>query len=693
MESLAKGAVQFSRKFTVRELQDRWYSLLYDPVVSAEASAYMIEYEHSASALSSKVNKHGNSKENKCISGKRKAESVRNCYYALRKRICNEPFNSMNLTFLVAPNSSTYTGNGDEHLSANCMIDNPISNPFGFDGSDMETIEHGFPQNMMDTAAAPNGDAIIHTFNMGLQNSFTVDFPAEQNNMHEEIPHIYEENLPLASNGSGIQEFGQSQELPECSFFKADELEVKSPYAFDQISGDQPNMCSEFEGNKVFNSPVTECGASFSSLDYSSPLPGMSIWKTVTPPTLPIDIGIKEMDLCSRGTFELPDNFDTRNTRTSGYDAPLDVKEKIDMETDDFKGESNPEGYLAELSNSLLEFTNDEELLFMDTGGKDMIDKSYYEGLSSLLLNSPSDVGPNDMTNIAEAETPVDDPDVCIASSSGVHPGLLDGNGGLLNDDGQKSCQSETQMQSSVLAFNLQFPELKDGVINCILNTEDQEVPCNDDILLPNIAEKMFQEANSTKSSSAKDFSGIQNKERNGLGKFHAASKTLGSSMQEMGLKLPCSNFGVKFEHSKTDSPQVASRVLGNASGGPDQTNTANTRIKLPPEMVEESKGIVLTKHLNSTNCVIEKTDFGSDSFRSYSYRNLSGIKEEHSMSGAVIDHQSVHAEVASLNLVASEPILNPPTLEQDGLLIESDDDLPYSSDIEAMVNTEMLNI
>ncbi|URE06734.1 FHA [Musa troglodytarum] len=45
LESLAKGAVCFSRRFTLRELQDRWYSLLYDSDTSAEASARMIEFE------------------------------------------------------------------------------------------------------------------------------------------------------------------------------------------------------------------------------------------------------------------------------------------------------------------------------------------------------------------------------------------------------------------------------------------------------------------------------------------------------------------------------------------------------------------------------------------------------------------------------------------------------------------------
>ncbi|PQM38559.1 uncharacterized protein Pyn_11576 [Prunus yedoensis var. nudiflora] len=61
LESLAKGAVHFSRRFTIRELQDRWYSLLYDPVVSANASARMVEFECSTPTLP--IDRPGNSKE------------------------------------------------------------------------------------------------------------------------------------------------------------------------------------------------------------------------------------------------------------------------------------------------------------------------------------------------------------------------------------------------------------------------------------------------------------------------------------------------------------------------------------------------------------------------------------------------------------------------------------------------------
>lgn len=63
LESLAKGAVHFSRRFTVCELQDRWYSLLYDPVVSEDASSRMIEFESSTTTVP--FDRAGNSKGKK----------------------------------------------------------------------------------------------------------------------------------------------------------------------------------------------------------------------------------------------------------------------------------------------------------------------------------------------------------------------------------------------------------------------------------------------------------------------------------------------------------------------------------------------------------------------------------------------------------------------------------------------------
>ncbi|KAJ6398376.1 hypothetical protein OIU77_019222 [Salix suchowensis] len=93
LEALAKGAVRFSRKFSVRELSDRWHSLLYDNDVSAEASSRMVELHLSNFSLpklntitSSSSSKFGFAvKESDSV--KRKFECVRQLYYAMRKKM------------------------------------------------------------------------------------------------------------------------------------------------------------------------------------------------------------------------------------------------------------------------------------------------------------------------------------------------------------------------------------------------------------------------------------------------------------------------------------------------------------------------------------------------------------------------------------------------------------------------------
>ncbi|KAJ7547848.1 hypothetical protein O6H91_08G106700 [Diphasiastrum complanatum] len=83
MEALAKGAMRFSRRFTIRELRERWRALLYDPDISAKAAARMVEAE--ALILgSSKLTFSSKHKDSQDTSKKRRHRSVRTGYYKRR---------------------------------------------------------------------------------------------------------------------------------------------------------------------------------------------------------------------------------------------------------------------------------------------------------------------------------------------------------------------------------------------------------------------------------------------------------------------------------------------------------------------------------------------------------------------------------------------------------------------------------
>ncbi|MED6194064.1 hypothetical protein PIB30_025139 [Stylosanthes scabra] len=100
LESLAKGAVQFSRKYSIAELRDRWRSLLYDPDVSAEASVSMANLELSGKSAGSGVVKEGTIGDGYSAVGvvatkRKRGPSIRKQYYAMRKRLCSQVFHSL----------------------------------------------------------------------------------------------------------------------------------------------------------------------------------------------------------------------------------------------------------------------------------------------------------------------------------------------------------------------------------------------------------------------------------------------------------------------------------------------------------------------------------------------------------------------------------------------------------------------
>ncbi|KAL0351807.1 UNVERIFIED_CONTAM: Microspherule protein 1 [Sesamum calycinum] len=453
LESLAKGAVQFSRRYTVQELQDRWYSLLYDPVVSEEASALMIEVERSAFTNQSRPNKSESVKEITCSSGKRKAESIRKCYYSMRKRICNEPFDMMGVNLLSGPSNSNF-GDGNELSSADCGIGNLVSNNLGIQGADFN-IRHRPFSEFGPHAAESTGDGVTPSFNTGQNHG--QDLHLGGKNVSHNLSYPYEENISLTGDQNEVPGFGQSKELSLCSLFEAEGLE------------NEGNACSEFGGPP------------FHTFGCSSPLPQMPIWSTsadISATDLPIELGEKDQN--TGEAFMIPQVGDANETealRYSGARSNSNLKTSLSCDSM-IDMTPSTEDYFAELSNTLFDFTNDDELLFVDTDGKETIDKSYFDGLSSLLLDSPNQ---SELPNVGLGEAAVAT-DEHFVGISGGHPAEVD------NESSHVCYQHkvpEVQVSSSASAVKGFGPEYRNGVICCTLNTEDPEIPSNDDVFLP----------------------------------------------------------------------------------------------------------------------------------------------------------------------------------------------------------------
>lgn len=683
LESLAKGAVQFTRRFTVEELQHRWHSLLYDPDISLEASSRMLEYERSCTALPSKLSRPGNSKESKSSHGKRKVESVRNGYYALRKRIRNEPFNSMDLSFL-ASNDSIF-GNDDEPMSGNCMLDDPISNPFGLEESHLDIMHNSFPAISGNGIPSSGNGHVGLDFHGGPDHPVEDGFTMQQDDMHAEIPHIFDEHQPFTGNDCGVADLGESKPVP--GLFDTDHLEANPTSEFGHMDNGAGNVCSDFDGNQVFHSAIPECGVSFPELEYTSPLPEMPMWRTaedISSPSIPVDDSHTEQNLHAADTaFTLPDDGDAKDTSTQGCDLVHENSNlKMEMPCDDMKCPTGAaEGYLAELSNSLLDF-NDDELLTLDDDEKGMIDKSFFDGLN-LFLNSPNDAN-QDQVPSPEPKASVAPEHISNASTSCP----------------VKSVES-VQMQSLKSASDPRFPELINGVICCELNTEDPEIPCNDDVFLLNRAQQMsvsatrrnFKEASNSVSCFGRDFSGnkkpsdvgtgLMQREQGNPAQCQASSKLMGSqAIAEKGKLQAVGQAGVKFGLPNGD---LGSRKLGISCGGPNQLNSV-TESHQPGKLKEDNTNGALVKNngQTSTDFLMDKTTFGSDSFKRHE-KTSSVVRQESDDPATNQGCNGTITHFGSANIPESEQDINNSISEPEEP-IESDDDVPYFSDIEAMV-------
>ncbi|KAJ6352162.1 hypothetical protein OIU76_001386 [Salix suchowensis] len=672
LESLAKGAVQFSRKFTVREIQDRWYSLLYDPVVSAEAAFHMTEFERSTLTLPSKYSRAGNSKESKYFSGKRKTESVRSCYYALRKRICSEPFNSMDLSFLVAPDNNNYVGNEYEQLSQQCTLGDPVTSHIVHQESNLDIMHHAFPEIM-------DGDH-AHAFDTQFQNIVQEDYPMEQDNIHEHIPHIPGEGLSNTEIRTVVREF--SQQLP--------------------LNDDIVHGCSNFDGEEVLQSPVPDRGSSFHNLEYPSPLHEMPMWRmdeVISAPYIPNNLGLCDKDLHPGDTFSLLDGGDIKHTCSTEYDGlHEDTKLKMEMLTDVPQNSSNStEDFLAELTNYL---SNDEEVSGVDVDGKDFSTDPYVACLNTILLSSPNSENENHMPSVAEPESKISAD--CLNNHSGVCPGNLLENRGSHYSVGV-FCNSEMKFVSSTSVLD-PHPEVKDGVICCVLNTEDTEIPCSGDIVFPtdrhprsdaSFASRNSQDAAKPNSLFVKELPGNNKSGEAPVGVHrdldnprqpHASSQmTRLKVMPERGLLNPVGDHVLKFEFPRSDHRDGA----GFASGGSTKFISADTKMEtlVPAKLKEEPTETPSVKHMNhdSADSLTERLDFVSDCF-TYPQTNVSAVKQAEDAPAGAQNHQASHMKLGSSDIGALELVVNHSISDPAEPPIQSDDDVPYFSDIEAMI-------
>jgi len=186
LEALAKGAVRFSRRFTIKELQERWHALLYIPEISAKAAARMVEFELSQMELP-KPTRSSKLKSNEEVVQKQRPESVRNRYYHMRKRIDAERILSLDENCIFANDSAvTCIGSangGFQEESATIdavfpatidMEGTAIAPSFGFSGSSLDIEDRTFSQ-MVSFLATGGVEAVGSAFTTNSMDSLEVN--------------------------------------------------------------------------------------------------------------------------------------------------------------------------------------------------------------------------------------------------------------------------------------------------------------------------------------------------------------------------------------------------------------------------------------------------------------------------------------------------------------------------------------
>lgn len=306
LEALARGAVRFSRRFTLQELQDRWHSLLYDSDVAAPASARMVELELSGINPLSKFNKSDNFKGSKDVVGKRKVDSIRKQYYTMRKKFRSEFFNSTDLGFLDEPNLHECNGHGTDfrqHVridaqsrDGNCMLGNCISDDLGLQESDLDILRNAFPEALGDmpvTSAIANSRIAYNSrCSISVDNNspdgilresrFLEEFSASS--LREEMRNSFQPDMEdreihdaLKDNSidfekcSGVKRPCLSQLSPERKIFGSPEGKQLS--TFHSRSDNHQNICRGpcgFGSRQHSHSPKSGQNSSFHILEFPS---------------------------------------------------------------------------------------------------------------------------------------------------------------------------------------------------------------------------------------------------------------------------------------------------------------------------------------------------------------------------------------------------------------------------------------
>ena len=439
LQSLAKGAVWFSHKFTLQEIQDRWTSLLYDPDVSAQASARMVDYETELSISNpAKAHKLFNSKARDVSFQKRKIESVKNLYYAMRKRVRNEPCDTTDLGFLISPCSCMAIGGEcvcggappqEHHVDQNIEPGMSTMSCYGQAGGSQEINGHSFhaqhPGSMIKNEDATNNAPYGYSdvVQMYDQHAYT-----------QKNPEINEGNNVSLRGITDFQDSMQFQQLASRNQCGNEVAESKAMMITDQGGIEHVHFPAS-------NSRVPEPGSlHLVPQSEGSQAPCGAIWNAVEESDTLTLADDKKIKAANRDLLTLQENLDDGICMPGLHDAAIEEGDFMDFPF----------------------FSNSEEF--------DLLNGENF-------LNSPHETNQEDLDDA--------DPNVVPGAGSVMQNLLHPDEVNICCDQVDSGHVQHNGVGVSGMILVPTSPEVcyPGPYAECMLNTEDPEIPCNDDAI------------------------------------------------------------------------------------------------------------------------------------------------------------------------------------------------------------------
>ncbi|XP_062187019.1 uncharacterized protein LOC133890590 isoform X2 [Phragmites australis] len=441
-------------------VEDRWYSLLYELETSLQASARMAKYEAELSTSNpAKANKLFNSKAKVFSLCKRKIDSVKNQYYAMRKRVCHEPCLSADFGYVIAPCSCSPIDGGDcacggllKRLEGRLLVhkvdpSGAVVNGYGCIGGSCSEEQHVHSNG--------NGQYSFHTEHASPDGSIVIDGNSNHESLHDYSDEdqlygydymqknlqIRERNIVSTDNRSDLSDQYDNGATGSKSLPSIAQDDVK----LGQFSGDSTGGLLEPGSFKAI------------SQKWCSQAPSIPTWSKVQGVNSS-DI-LTDMSRTERKTLMLSDDkkMETNNSDALAFQSNLDGV----ISDSGLRNEMVPEGGF--MHPNLKGFSQKEDL--------ELVSSEHFS--DSALDTNQEDLGGSQAKVFLKG------------SSRGPHLSPSDATNcdNRIDPIQKKHNVADVSGINTILALSEVLYPVHD--VECMLNTEDSEIPLNDHILIP----------------------------------------------------------------------------------------------------------------------------------------------------------------------------------------------------------------